>query len=464
MTDPAQFEPALLYPGRVLVVGLGASGRAALELCRQGGREVFAYDQKPWTGPQIEGVQFFSGPQIPDAAFAGVQNVVMSPGIDPRPVRAQLESLGVQVQLQGEMGLALATAQALWPQVSSVLVTGTNGKSTVTHLCAHLLRAQFSEVFAGGNLGIPLSEMVVNVLTGQAPRPEVWVLECSSYQLETLCKVRAQVAMLLNVSPDHLDRYRDIEHYARTKASIFDALGPADLALLDAQDPRSAILSPTRGNVVRVGDEQGPGWRAHAEGQGELFLGPGASMNRELLRLPGAHNAKNAVFALLAARHLGVSVEQAQGALASYQGLEHRMQWVAEIDGVSYYNDSKATNVASVRAGLAGFPRDFVLICGGRAKQGDDPNDLLEVLRDRCQGLIGIGESGKSFVEVARKAQIPTQYIEELSAAVQQAKRLASPGQAVVLSPACASWDQFSSFAQRGQVFVDALQASLLEI
>lgn len=452
-------KPALRSPGRVLVVGLGASGQAALELCLLGDADVHAYDRKTWEGPSKAGVRFFSGPEIPDAAFAGVKNVVMSPGIDPRPVRAKLRALGMDVEIQGEMGLALKTAQSYWPAIPTVLVTGTNGKSTVTHLCAHLLRARYKEVFAGGNLGIPLSQMVVQVARGQAALPDAWVLECSSYQLETLHEVRAQVAMLLNVSADHLDRYDDIEHYARTKASIFDALGSEDLALLDTADPRTPLLAPKHAPVIEVGAEQGPRWRDDGSEQGQLWMSDTCQIPRASLALPGQHNANNAIFALLAAEQLGVDLQAAGEALKTYQGLEHRMQWVAQIEGVEYFNDSKATNVASVKAGLLGFPREFVLICGGRAKQGDDPGELMQAIQKRCRALIGIGESGDTFVQAAQAVAIPAHRCERLEEAVALAATLSASGQAVILSPACASWDQFDSFGHRGKVFEAAVRS-----
>lgn len=446
-----------IEPGPVLLVGLGASGKAALSLLLCTQQPIHAYDRKPWQGERPAGVTFFEGEQIPEEAFAGVKTVVMSPGIDPRPVKAQLDRLGSKAQILGEMGLALRTAQAKWPSTKTVLVTGTNGKSTVTHLCAHLLCSHFQEVFAGGNLGIPLSEMVVQVAKGQARLPQVWVLECSSYQLETMVDVRAQVAMLLNLSPDHLDRYRDIEDYAQTKAKIFDALGPDDLALLDAQDPRTPALAPSVPLTIKVGAEDAPGFRAQPGEAGVLWLAQDAQVPAQTLRLPGQHNQKNAVFALLAARHLGAPLAGCVSALASYEGLAHRMQWVQERHGVLYFNDSKATNIASVRAGLEGFPHDYVLICGGQAKQGDDPQDLAKTLALRCKGLIGIGSSGDHFVKMAKSAAIPAHRCETLEEAVPLAARLAQAGQAVVLSPACASWDQFTSFAERGRVFMDAV-------
>lgn len=453
-----EFAPHFERAGKILIVGLGLSGRAALRLCALADRKLHLYDRHGWRGEDSPDWPLFEGEEIPTQAFEGVGTVLLSPGVDPRPIREKAAKLGLDLQFQGEMGLALRCAQRLWPQLKTVLITGTNGKSTVTDLCAHLLAQAGRQVFAGGNLGIPLSELLVQVAQGEAPRPELLVLECSSYQLETLEGVRAQVAMLLNVSPDHLDRYRDIEHYAATKAKIFDTLQGEDLALLDAQDPRTPALSPAHASTIWVGQADGPRWVESPESQGQLWLDAEHQIARSRLSLPGRHNASNAIFALLAAHHLGVDYERGALALESYRGLEHRMQLVDEIDEVLYFNDSKATNVASVLAGLDGFPRPYILICGGQAKQGDRPEELMALMQGQCQALIGIGEAGDQLVRLAKQSGIVAYREARLQAAVPLARSLAKPGQAVLLSPACASWDQFKSYAARGECFVQSVR------
>ena len=262
--------------------------------------------------------------------------------------------------------------------------------------------------------------------------------------------------MLLNITPDHLDRYDSLEHYASTKARVFAGLSEDGLALVSHDDPWTDRLAPTGCTVTRIGAPDGP--RVEGPGAGRtLHLPDDVTLPRDVLRLPGRHNAINAVFAATAARHLGVTIEQCRDGLAAFEGLPHRMVFVRELDGVAYYNDSKATNVASALASLGGLDREFVLIAGGLAK-GDDLAPLAELLSRRAKGLVVIGDAADQFAALGEGC-VPTERAPDLADAVRRARALARPGQAVVLAPACASFDQFDSYAHRGNVFTEAVLA-----
>ena len=437
---------------RALVVGLGRAGTAAAALLRAGGVAVHGYDRRPQIADLPAGlVPFLGEDRIPKAAFEGIDLLVLSPGVDPRPVRglARIHAPGAQVH--GETSLAFWAMRRLWGPRPTVLVTGTNGKSTVTALTGHLMEAGGLRPFVGGNLAVPLSEELLAVERANREAPGSVVLECSSYQLETMDAVPCDVAMLLNLTPDHLARYEGMADYGRTKARIFSGLGQGGLALLSADDGWTPRLRPNSVPVTLIGDDKGPTVTA----DGHLRLSPGESYTRP--RLAGAHNARNALFALAAARHLGVDPDSCASGLASFEGLAHRMQFVAEVGGIAYYNDSKATNVAAVKASLDGFDRPYVLIAGGQAK-GDDVGELRALLGDEgCHAVVALGEAADLFLGMADR-QVPSAKVGSMAEAVKFATRFARPGGAVVLSPACASWDMFRSYADRGDQFADAVR------
>jgi UDP-N-acetylmuramoylalanine--D-glutamate ligase len=256
--------------------------------------------------------------------------------------------------------------------------------------------------------------------------------------------------MIINVTPDHLDRYPSMEAYARTKARIFEGLGADGLAILDAEDEWTRALQPTGCEVALVGDPASAA--VIGEGAEQALVLRGQERHpRSSLRIAGGHNARNALFALLAARHLGVSLEDCLRGLREFEGLPHRMVRVRELDGIVYYNDSKATNVVSALAGLAGLDRPFVLIAGGLSK-GDDLGPLRELLSRRGRGLVAVGSSAEQFAAMA-EGVVPVVHAGLVDDAVVKARALAKPGEAVVLAPCCASFDQYKSYAHRGELF-----------
>lgn len=440
-------------PRHALVIGMGKSGIAATRLLRDLGAAVRVYDRNARIESLPEGVESFLGAaEPPPEAFTGIDALILSPGVPPQTIVQRCRERAPTAAIHGELGLALQLLPATPPRLS--LITGTNGKSTVTALLGALLRAAGRDVFVGGNLGDPVAERVRLSACEGHPWPTDLVLECSSYQLETFPKVSTQVAMLLNVTPDHIDRYPSMEVYARTKARIFAGLGPDDLALLDAADPWTEALAPAGARRVhRVG-----GGDAAQLGPDEALCLPGEPpIPRHRLRLAGTHNAKNALFALVAARHLGVSRDACLAGLDGFEGLPHRMQWVRELDGVTYYDDSKATNAVSAVAGLRGLPAPFVLIAGGLGK-GDDLSELAALVQRQARAVVGIGTTATTFAALAGD-RCPGVVAPDLTEAVRIARSYARPGDIVVLSPACASFDQFRSYAHRGRVFAEAVRA-----
>ena len=440
-----------------LVVGLGASGLAAARLLQALDVEVRAYDRQPRRLDELDlssETRLFTGlPMPPKDAWLGIDLLVLSPGVPPGPFLEQHAALAPNARIHGELGLGLSL---LRPPPRTILITGTNGKSTVTALTGALLAASGRDPFVGGNLGDPLCARVQASLIDGEPWPTDLVLECSSYQLETLPVLPTAVGMVLNVTPDHLDRYPSMQAYAETKARVFAGLQAGGLALLDAENEWTEHITPDRPElrVVQVGT---PEAEVVGEGAGrELCIEGDPPYPRDLLRLPARHNARNALFALLAARHLGVSAEQCREGLASFEGLPHRMRLVRELDGVRWYNDSKATNVASAIAGLGGMQERFVLIAGGQGK-GDDLEPLRRLLAERGRGLVAIGTAAPQFLALAD--QIPAEHAKDMAAAVASARTMARPGDVVVLAPACASFDQYRSYAHRGEVFEAAVQA-----
>lgn len=452
----------LTVPWRIaLVIGAGESGRAAACLLRHLGCDVRIYDRSP-TATVPDGCTGFLGTfEVAPQAFADVDLLLLSPGVPPESVRAQAQELAPTAQIHGELSLGLALFEQLAPGKPAVLITGTNGKSTVTALVGELLQAAGRAPFVGGNLGVPLCTRVLACLQGTADIPDSLVIECSSFQLETLEHHPTEVAMVLNVSPDHLDRYPSLAAYAHTKARIFAGLGhntgtacqQSGLALLDVEDrftPELRAFVPEDARRIEVGGPDAA--RIEGEGPGHTLVFPdGTSLPRSALQLAGRHNSKNALFAVLAARHLGASLTHCHAGLRTFTGLAHRMVKVAEADGVAYFNDSKATNVASVLAGLDGFDRRFVLIAGGRAK-GDDYGPLRELLANGGRGLVAIGEAGPAIVAATGQV-VPTRGATSMVEALQAARAMAQPGDAVVLSPACSSYDWYDNYRQRGEVF-----------
>jgi UDP-N-acetylmuramoylalanine--D-glutamate ligase len=435
---------------RVLVVGLGRSGIAAAALCAARGARVTVTDKRPAAELARAVAQLPAGVAHElgghrRETFLGADLIVLSPGVPAIPELGAARAAGVEIT--GELELA-----SYFVAGTIVGITGTNGKSTTTTLVGEMLRATGRPTFVGGNLGEPLAEAVG---TPAAEAGGFCVVEVSSFQLETTVTFRPHVAVLLNITPDHLDRYDGMDGYAAAKARIFAAQTPADFAVVNFDDPlavRAFDGAPARREGFSIVETLATGaWLG-----GPLLLKlPGQlpeSYPADLPWLLGQrHNQANALAALLAARLAGASPAEARAGLLAFRALAHRMELVAESDGVAYYDDSKGTNVGAVVAALDGFPRRVVLIAGGRDKGGDYA-PLGEALRRVGRAAILIGEAADKM-EAAFRGVLPVERAPTLEAAVDAARRLARSGDAVVLSPACSSFDMFRDYAHRAEVF-----------
>jgi UDP-N-acetylmuramoylalanine--D-glutamate ligase len=450
---------------RALVVGLGKSGVAACRLLAAKGARVAATDEKPEAAlsaslAQLEGApleKLFAG-GISAQAFVGRDLVVVSPGV-PLALPPIAAALGDGIELIGEAELA-----ARFIEEPVLGITGTNGKSTTTALTGHLLASAGRKVFVGGNLGNALSNRVVDPALGAL---DATVAELSSFQLEAVSRLRCSAACVLNVTPDHLDRYPSLEAYADAKARIFANQGAGDAAVLNLRDARVRSMK-TQPLVARRGFDPAAaasGERAAAAAADDvdgappaaLAIGPrglrvnGLDFQLRAKTLRGTHNAENALAALLLALHLDARPEDLQRGLDTYPGLPHRLEPVRVLDGVEWVNDSKATNVDSVEKSLSAFAQGVILLMGGRGK-GAPYAPLRPLFPGRVKALLTVGEDGPRIArELGDLAEVTA--CGDLATACAAARRLARGGDTVLLSPACASYDQFKNFEERGERF-----------
>ena len=435
----------------ISVVGLARSGVAAAELCARAGARVTVTDSRGAEALAPERTRLASyeitwalgGHDA--AALAKSDFIVLSPGV-PLAMSALQPARAAGVPILAEVELASRLVAERLPGAILVGVTGTNGKSTTTALCAHLLAESGKKVFAGGNLGTPLSELLLS-----GDEPDAIVVELSSFQLETCRALRPRAATVLNITPDHLDRYPSMDVYAAAKVRIFQAQDGRDTAVLNAGDPRVMAMAPRlHARVLRFGglsSAEGPD--ARDEHGTIVAFGEHFPVTARTLR--GAHNRENAMAALLLAREAGATPDGVRRGLATYPGLPHRLEPVATLDGVEYVNDSKATNVDSVLKSLAAFPRGVHLLMGGRGK-GAPYLPLRELFAGRVAGLYLIGEDAEA-IRAALGDAAPTELSGDLATALRAARANAKPGDVVLLSPACASYDQFENFEHRGATF-----------
>ena len=435
----------------VLVIGAGKSGKAAARMAFERGAHVTLADRGniQGTGP-LAGIGLHSGGH-PVALLDRADLVVLSPGV-PTDIELVVEAGLRKIPVWGEVELAFRFTRG-----RIVGITGSNGKSTVTAMTGAMLRAAGIPGGTGGNLDEPLTDLLV-----QDDPDAVHSLELSSFQLETIDTFRPQIATVLNLAADHLDRHGTLDDYAAAKARIFENQAGDDIAILNADDAASRVFdAAANANVhmvsTRVEIERGALVR---DGRIVLrtHLGEDPLMSVDELSLPGEHNLSNALFAALGARLAGASIEGISATLRTFQPLAHRLECVDEIDGVRFYNDSKATNPAATMPALDAFDAGTIhLIVGGKDK-GGDWDTLVAATRDRARRVLVIGAETTAMM---RRFEGACDVLDcgTLEAAVEAGAAGAVSGDVVLLSPACASFDQFDSFEHRGRVFRDAVRA-----
>lgn len=433
---------------RALVYGLGLSGMAAAKLLRSRGVEVVGVDRRLASELDLQGLVDDPGVALllgsePGELTVEVDGAVVSPGVPlDRPLLEELRQRGLPVLAEVELAFRFIDG----PLVG---ITGSNGKSTTTALTGALLGGEEHGVEVCGNIGVPLSSCV------EGPPGRIFVTELSSFQLEAISTLRPRAAAWLNLSPDHLDRHADLEIYARAKAALFARQEPEDVAVLNADDPYVAAVA-TRARRRFFSRRQRVSDGCFLEGGRVFEITPESSpvelFSRQDLRLPGEHNLENAMAAALLARAMGASVEPLRRRLERFRGLPHRLQLVAERGGVAWYDDSKGTNIGATLRSLEGFREGSVLLILGGRNKGGEPLELREMVQQKVRRLFYVGESAAEF-ERALGDVTPGTLAGTLPNAVSAAAAEARAGEAVVLSPACASFDQYEDFHRRGEHF-----------
>jgi UDP-N-acetylmuramoylalanine--D-glutamate ligase len=442
-------KPTSLAGRRVLVLGLGDSGLSAARWVQQQGGAVRAADTRadPPRARDYSG-ELRTGP-FAEALLEGVDLVCISPGLSLQEAVVQA-AIARSVPVVGD--IELFAWQVRSDPASRVLaVTGTNGKTTVTALTGHLLRAAGIDCEVAGNIG----PAALDALMSRKSPPAAWVLELSSFQLETTWSLEPDAAAVLNLSEDHLDRYAGMEDYAAAKARIFMGEGAQ---VLNRDDARSISMGLPGREQVTFG-LGAPG----AEGQwgvvdGMVHEGALPVLPLSELQIRGAHNAANALAACALARSLGASREALAQGLRTFRGLPHRLQLVAERGGVAWYDDSKGTNVGAAVAALQGLGRPALLIAGGEGK-GQDFAPLAPAVAAHARHVLLIGRDAPLIERALAPSGVPLERCATLEQAVALAAQRARAGDAVLLSPACASFDMFRDYRHRGEVFAAAVQA-----
>jgi UDP-N-acetylmuramoylalanine--D-glutamate ligase len=443
---------------RVLVVGMGKSGLAAAVFLRRQGAHVTVSDVRSAESLTKEIPALLEEGIMVEAGGHGLLTfrrqdlIVVSPGVHlDTPALAQVRSFGLPVI--GELELA---ARFLKGRIMAI--TGSNGKTTTTALAGEILKEAGLHTLVGGNIGLPVVGLI------EQSTGDTWsVLEVSSFQLETTQEFHPHIAVILNITPDHLDRHGGFESYARAKERIFAEQSQSDSLVLNADNARAAeAASRSQAQVYWFSVEHPVQQGAWLEaGQVVCRTAPDAPVETVMplaaIPLKGAHNVENVLAAVCAARLAGAPVDAIRRAVEAFKAVEHRLEHVATINGVEFYNDSKATNVDATAKAVAAFPSGIHLILGGKDK-GSDYSQLAPLLRDRVRAVYTIG-SASAKIESQLRGVVSINPCQTLENAVNAAASNARPGDVVLLAPACASFDQFENYEHRGRVFKQLVAA-----
>ncbi|QDQ26738.1 UDP-N-acetylmuramoyl-L-alanine--D-glutamate ligase [Chitinimonas arctica] len=446
----------------ITVVGLGATGLSAARWLTRHGAVVTVADSRE----QPPGLAELRAalPQLPvklgafsEVTFAGAEYLLLSPGVPMAdPAIAAVAERGIEVI--GDIELFARALNAEKHPAKVIAITGSNGKSTVTSMVGAMCEAAGLSTVVAGNIGLPILDALTEIETEVRPQPDVWVLELSSFQLETTQSLAPDAAAVLNVSEDHLDRYDSMRHYAMTKARIFEGLGAM---VLNREDGYCRGMARPGRQVFWFGLDtpRSPteyGLRAFGAGH-ELVCGDFTLMLATELPVAGLHNAANALAALALTRAIGLPTLPLLQALRRFHGLPHRVERVAELAGVTYYDDSKGTNVGATEAALKGMSQPVVLIAGGDGK-GQDFSPLAAACRDKVRAAILIGRDAPLLRAALAGSGVKLLDAASMPQAVELAAAEAQPGDAVLMSPACASLDMFRNYTHRAEVFVAAVK------
>jgi UDP-N-acetylmuramoylalanine--D-glutamate ligase len=441
---------------RVLVVGLARTGIVTALFSAGYGATVTATDERPETELQetaaklrAAGVKLELGGHHAES-FLDQDLIVVSPGVPPK---------------MPELELARARGTSVWSEIELawrflrgklVAITGSNGKTTTTSLVAHILQTAGIPTLIGGNIGLPLLALVENSMD-----TTVTVAEISSFQLETIEKFRPEIGVLLNLTPDHLDRHGSFDEYAQAKMRMFENQLERDIAILNADDPEITKRMPTKPHIFWFSRQKRVAAGAFLRDEQIFFRNEGSEValaRRDEISLRGEHNVENVLAACVAAYLAGADPAAIASGIKTFKGVEHRLEFVAEVSGVRFYNDSKATNVDAAVKAIEAFPGPLIVILGGKDK-GSPYTPLRELLRERARLAILIGAAADKIAEDLGDT-IPLTNAGTLDRAVQVAMQNAEPGYTVVLAPACSSFDQFENYEHRGRAFKE-LVASL---
>ncbi|GGA65671.1 UDP-N-acetylmuramoylalanine--D-glutamate ligase [Edaphobacter acidisoli] len=437
---------------RVLVVGLGKSGLSAAMFLRKLGARVTVSDTRSATALAKETPALLDAGIMVEAGGHGLLTfrrqdlIVVSPGV-PMDTPEVKQSLDYGMKVIGELELASCFLKG-----RIVAITGSNGKTTTTTLVGKIFADAGGPTQVGGNIGVPVIELVEN------STPETTnVLEVSSFQLETIEEFHPHIAVVLNITPDHLDRHGSFEAYAAAKARITERQEADDFLVLNGEDKATQMVAAkTRAQVFWFSGRRPIKQGAFVHGDSILFI-PRESAKAEPvmpvseIHLKGSHNVENVLAAVCAARLAGIPAEKIRASVASFKAVEHRLEFVRTVNGIEFYNDSKATNVDAAMKALASFPKGIHLILGGKDKDSDYTT-MSDMLRERVKAVYSIGSAAE---KIERQLQGVVKMVSAgtLQAAVNEAAKAATAGEVVLLSPACSSFDQFDNYEHRGRMF-----------